>query len=92
MSGQVYVRAFFLSFDNFYCSWLPCRRIGQRHPNAVAEEMTIDDLKVRERPQRTKVDLLTARSIGAAREGLDVGGEVLDPIYLVLWQQNRAQF
>ena len=91
MGSQVYVRTFFFGLDNFDCSWLPNHRMGQRHPNAVAQKMTVNNLKVCQRAQRAEVDLLTARSIRAARQRLNVSGKIFDPFDLVVRQEDGAK-
>jgi len=91
MGSQVYVGAFFLGLDHFDSSGLPGDRMSQWHSNAVAQKMTVDNLKVCQRAQRAQVDLLTARSIRAARQRFDVSGKIFDPFDLVLWQEDGTK-
>ena len=58
----------------------------------MAEKMTVNDLQISERSERTEIELLSCRSIGTAGQGLDVGRKVLNPLDLMLWQQDRAKF
>lgn len=61
LGTQVDVRAFFLRFDDD-CPFRSTRcRIGQRHFDILREEETVEDFKIRERPQGPQVSFLTNR-------------------------------
>jgi hypothetical protein len=66
--------------------------MGQWHPDAVAQKMTVNNLKVGQGSQRTEVDLLTARRIGIGRQSSDVSGKIFDAFDLVLGQEDGAKF
>jgi hypothetical protein len=90
MDRQINVGTFFFRLDDFNRLGFAQSRISQRHSYVMAKKMAVNDLQVAERAQRTKIILLSRRSVGTVRQGLNMGGKVLDSLDLVVWQQNGA--